>query len=138
MWRLWMSQSYFFSRVSLSIFFLEALNISWVEWNVKSQVFQNKTGWQLGPATWLSREFMPRANRIARLDFLSCSALVGVTAHLLYMLHSSASSGGLASMSQPRVPVASHCYFAQIWAFLHTLSHTTLTWFPTKYRITNC
>ena len=146
MWRLWMSQSYFFSRVSLSIFFLEALNILWVwgvfilewEWNAKSQVFQNETGWQLGLATWLSREFKPQANWIARLDFLSCSAPVGMTTHLLYMLHSCASSGGLASASQPRVLVASLCYFEQIWAFLHTLSHTTLIWFPTKYRVTNC
>ena len=37
-----------------------------------------------------------------------------------------------------RDPVASPCYFAQTWAFLHTLSHTTLTWFPPKYRVTNC
>ena len=28
-----------------------------------------------------------------------------------------------------------HCI---VWAFLHTLSHTTLTWFPPKYRVTNC
>ena len=39
---------------------------------------------------------------------------------------------------QPRVPVVSPYYFAQTWAFLHNLSHTTLTWFPPKYRVTNC
>ena len=100
--------------------------------------FQNKAGWRLDLATWLSSEFKPWANRIAKLDFLSCSALTGVTVHLVCMLHSCASSGGLPVASQLRVPVASPYYFAQTWAFLHTLSHTTLTWFPPKYRVTNC
>ena len=128
----------FFSRVSLSIFSLEAFNISWVwgvfilewEWNAKCQVFQNRASWRLSLATWLSREFKPRANRIARLEFLSYSVLAGVTVHLLCMLHLCASSGGL--------PPASPCFFAQTWAFLHILSHTTLTWFPLKYMVTNC
>ena len=84
----------FFYRVSLSIFSLEALNISWVwgvfilewEWNAKSQDFQNRAGWRLGLATWLSREFKLWANRIARLDFLSCSAPAGMTIQLLACL----------------------------------------------------
>ena len=125
MWRLWMSQSCF----SLGFLSLEALNISWVwevfilewEWNAKSQVFQNRAGWRLGLVTWLSREFKPRANRIVRLDFLSCSAPTSVTIHLLSMLHSCASSGGLLPVSHLWVPIASPCYFAQSWAFLHTL-----------------
>ena len=136
----------FFFRVSLSIFSPKALNISWIwgvfilewEWNAKNQVFQNRAGWGLGLATWLSREFKPRANRIAKLDFLSYSAPDGVTIHLLCMLHSCASSGGLLAASHLRVPVTSPCYFSQTWSFLHTLLHTTLTWFPSKYRVTNC
>ena len=84
----------FFSRISLSIFSLEALNISWVwgvfvlvcVWNAKSQFFQNRAGWQLGLATWLSREFKPQTNWMASLDFLSCSALAGMTLQLLSML----------------------------------------------------
>ena len=48
----------FSSRVSLSKFSLEALFLSWVkgvsilglEWNVKSQVFQNRASSQLGLA----------------------------------------------------------------------------------------
>ena len=31
--------------------------------------------------------------------------------------------------------VASPLLSAQSWTFLHTLSHTTLTWFPPKYRV---
>ena len=44
----------------------------------------------------------------------------------------------LATASHPRDPVVSPCFFAQSWAFLHTLSLTTFTWIPPKYRITNC
>ena len=50
-----MNQSFFFFRVSLSKFSQEVLFLSWVkgvfilgwEWNVKSQVFQNRAGSQL-------------------------------------------------------------------------------------------
>ena len=135
-----------FSRVYLSIFSLEALNILWVwgifmpvcVWNAKSQFFQNRAGWRLGLATWLSREFQLRGNWTARLDFLSCSATANMTVQLLCMLGTRATSGDLQAMSYPRDPVASPCFFAQSWAFLHTLSHTTLTWFPPKYKVTNC
>ena len=44
----------------------------------------------------------------------------------------------LAATSHSRDPIVSPNFFAQSWAFLHTLSHTILTWFPPKYRVTNC
>ena len=44
----------------------------------------------------------------------------------------------LAAASHLRDPVASPCFFALSWVFLHTLSLTTLTWIPPKYRVTNC
>ena len=136
----------FLSRISLSIFSLETLNILWVwgvfilvcVWNTKSQFFQNRASWWLGLATWLSREFKPRTNWMASLDFLSCSVPAGMILQLLHMLGTCATSSGLQAVSYPRGPVASPCYFAQTWEFLHTLSHTTLTWFPPKYRVTNC
>ena len=124
----------FFSRVSLSKFSLEALNISWVwtvfilmcVWNAKSQFFQNRAGWWLGLATWLSCEFKPRTNRMANLDFLSFSALAGMTLQLLRMLGTCATSSSLRVASYPRGPVVSPYYFAQTWAFIHTVSHITL------------
>ena len=129
----------FFSRVSLLIFSLEALNISWVwgvfilewEWNAKSQVFQNSVGWWLGLATWLSREFKPWANRITRLDFLSCSALAGVTVHFLCMLHSCALSGGLPAASPSRILNSNGktlliSKYSGIWLFLSSLSFCSL------------
>ena len=129
----------FFSRVSLSKFSLEALYISWcVRMECEESVFQNRAGWRLGLATWQSREFKLWANWMASLDFLSYSATAGMTVQLLCMLHSCASSDGLPVASHPRNPVVSPCFSAQSWAFLYTLSHTTITWFPPKYRVSKC
>ena len=100
----------------------------------KDSFFHNRVDWQLGLTTWLSHESKPRANWMASLDFLSCSATTGMTVQLLYMLHSCASSGGLQVASHLRDPAASPCFTAQFWAFLHT----TLTWIPLKYKVTNC
>ena len=129
----------FFSRVSLSIFSLEALNISWVwgvfilvcVWNTKSQFFQNRAGWWLGLATWLRREFKPRTNWMASMEFLSCSASAGMTLQLLRILGMCATSGGLQVARSSRKSLL-------LCTNLSISSHTTLTWFPPKYKITNC
>ena len=55
-----------------------------------------------------------------------------------YMLGTYASIWRLAVASHSRDPVASPCFTAQSWAFLHNLSHTTLTWFPPKHKVSNC
>ena len=114
----------FFSRVSLSKFSLEALFLSGVkgifilgwEWNVKSQVFQNKAGSRLGLAAWLSREFQPRGNWTASCPILSCSALAGVTLQLLACL---ACEQFLAACSRES-PARSN---RESLFFLHTLKH---------------
>ena len=85
--------------------------VGW-ERNAKSQFFPNRAGWQLGLVTWLSREFKPRVNRMARLDFLSCSAPAVVTVHLLCTLYSCAAVGDL--------PVASQLHVS---TYLHNLVH---------------
>ena len=84
----------FFSGVSLSKFFLEALFLSWVkrvfilgwEWNVKSQVFQNRAGLRLGLVVWLRCEFQPWGNWMANCPILFCSAPASVTLQLLACL----------------------------------------------------
>ena len=118
MWRLWMSQSCF-SLGFLSQYSLWKL--STFRGYTKSQFFQNRAGWWLGLATWLRLEFKPRTNWMASMEFLSCSALAGMTLQLLRILGTCATSGGLQVASYPRDPVAIPCYFAQTWAFLHTL-----------------
>ena len=73
----------FFSRVSLSKFSLKALLISWVSGSIYSRVRKEceesifpKQG---GLATGLSHEFKLRANGLASLGLLSCSATTGIT-----------------------------------------------------------
>ena len=106
-----------------------------VRMECEESVFQNKANQRLGLATWLSREFKPWANWIVSLDFLSCSTTVGMMVQLLCMLHSCASFSGLLVVSHPRDLVASPCYSAKSWVFLHIPLYTTLTWFPHKYRV---
>ena len=98
-----------------------------VRMECEESVFQNRAGWWLDLATWLSREFKLRANWMASLDFLSCSAIASMTVWLLYMLHLCASSGGLPVTSHLRDLVASPYFNAQSWAFLYTFSHTIFT-----------
>ena len=104
----------------------------------EESVFQNKADWLFGLAAWLSHEFKMRVNWMASLDFLSCSVTAGMTVQLLYMFHLCASFSSLPVASHPWYLVASPWFSAQSWAFLHTFSHTILTWFPPKYRVSKC
>ena len=79
---------------------------------MKNQFFPNRVVWRLGLATGLSREFKPRANGLASLGLLSCSATASMTLQLPCMLHTCANFGGL--------PVAIH---PRVFASLHNLEH---------------
>ena len=83
---------------------------------MKSQFFPNRVVWPLGLVTGLSREFKPRANGLASLGILSCSAIASMTLQLPYMLHVCANFGGLLVVSHPRVQL-------QVSASLHNLEH---------------
>ena len=111
-----------FSRVSLLEFSLEgSLKIvgirvyiySRVRRNVKSQFFSNKVFWRLDIMIGLSREFKPRANGLASLGLLSCSAIAGATLQLLACLARVQHSGGSQAASHPRDLATSPCFFAQ-------------------------
>ena len=114
----------FFSRISLSKLSQEALFLSWVkgvfilgwEWNVKSQVFQNRAGSRLGLATWVSCEFQLRGNWTASCPILSCSAPAGVMLQLLACL---AHEQLLAAYSHESPARSSR----ESLFFLHTLEH---------------
>ena len=88
----------FFSKVSLRFL---------------SQFFPNKVFWRLDLAVGLSRKFKPRANGLASLGLLSCSAIAGMTLQLLACLALVQHSGGLQVASHPRDLAASPCFFAQ-------------------------
>ena len=142
MWRLWMIQSYFslrflsqYSLWKLSIFRGYEGYLYLCAFRMRRVIFSQTelAGDLVSRLNWVassSREltklpvwtFCPMVLQLAwRFSFFACLARV----HLL-------------ATCKPRGSVASPCYFAQTWAFLHTLSHTTLTWFPLKYRVTNC
>ena len=136
----------FFSRVSLSKFSLEAIFLLWVkgvfilgwEWNVKSQVFQNRAGSRLGLAAWLSREFQPRGNWTTSCPILSCSTLAGMVLQLLAHLACEQLLAACSCESPVRSSCESLFFLAHSWAFLHTISLTILTRIPPNYRVTNC
>ena len=92
---------------------------------MKSQIFPNMVIWRLDLATGLSREFKPRANGLANLGLLSCSATTGATLQLLARLAHVHHSGGL----QPR---ATREIQSRVLTSLHKLdqffthSHTLL------------
>ena len=82
----------------------------------KDSFFPNRVVWQLDLATELSREFKPRANGLASLEILSCSATAGMTLQLPRMLYMCANFGGL--------PVTSHLWVQpRVSASLHNLEH---------------
>ena len=89
----------------------------------KVRFVTNRVVWRLGLAAWLSHEFEPWANCLARLKVLSCSALVGVILQLPYMVHTCASFGDLPVVSQPQDPVARN-YWVHTFELFFILSHT--------------
>ena len=133
----------FFFRVSLSKFSLEPLLQSWVkgvfilEWerNVKRQDLQNRGGSRLDLAT--SREIQSRDNRMASCPVLSCSAPASMTVHLPACL---ARVLRLAACSRklPARPSRESMFSCTLLNKLHSISLTTLTTNPPKYRVTKC
>ena len=83
---------------------------------MKTQFFPNRVVWRLDLATGLSRKFKPRANGLASLGLLSCSAIAGMTLQLPCMLHTCANFGDLPVASHPRVQL-------QVSTSLHNLKH---------------
>ena len=107
------------------------------EWNVKRQVFQNMAGSQLSLATWLSREIQPRDNRTTSCPILSCSAPASMTLQLLaclarVLLLATCSSESLVRSSRKTL------FSCTLLSIQNSISLTTLTTNPPKYRVTNC
>ena len=129
--KIWDESILFFSRVSFSKFSLEALFLSWVkgvfilgwEWNVKSQVFQNKAGSQLNWVASSSREVTERP------IVLFCPVVLHLACHFNFwhVWHGS-SFWQLIAASHPRDPVASPCFSC---IFLSISPHY-LTHYPYK------
>ena len=91
---------------------------------MKSQIFPNRVFWRLDLVIGLSREFKLRANGLASLGLLSCSATAGAMLQLLACLARVHHSGGLQPRAtreiQPRVPTSLH-KLEQFFTLSHTL-----------------
>ena len=145
MWKLWMSQSYFFSRF-LSQYSLWKLStfrgykgyLYWSE-NGMSRVRSFKTKLVGGLDSRLDWVVSSSHEVIERPICTFCPVVLQLAWrfnfwHAWHVFN----VWRLAAVSYPWDPVTSPFFFAQFWAFLHTFSLTTLTWIPPKYRITNC
>ena len=121
----------FFSRVSLSKFSLEAPFLSWVkrvyilgwEWNVKSQVFQNRASSRLDWVASSSHEVTERP------VVLFCPVVLQLAWRFnFWHAWHVCSFWWLAAASHPRDPVASPCFSCTL---LNISSHY-LTHYPYK------
>ena len=88
-------------------------------------------------AIGMSREFELRVNCQARLYFLSCSTLVVMTLQLLACFTRVALWQLASCESVARSNRETYLECTQL-EFLHIPSHTTLTLFAPKYRVSNC
>ena len=88
--------------------------------NAKSQFQLNRAFWRFKLATWTSHEFESRANCLARLEVLSCSAPAVMTLQLPCMLHTCATFGNLpvARSSHETLLECTHLEFSS-----HSLTH---------------
>ena len=91
---------------------------------MKSHILPNRVFWRLDLMTRLSREFKPRANGLASLGLLSCSATAGAMLQLLACLTRVHHSGSLQPRAtreiQLRVPTSLH-KLEQFFTLSHTL-----------------
>ena len=63
--------------------------------NANGQFQPNRAFWRLKLITGTSHEFELQANYLARLEVLSCSATIGMTLQLPFMLHTCSTFGDL-------------------------------------------
>ena len=103
---------------------------------MKSIFLQNRAFWRLILATGMSHEFESWDNCQTRLYFLSCSAptimFLQFSAYFTHVAFWQVASRESLARSSHENPLNTH-----ILEFLHTLSHTTLTLFSPKYRVSN-
>ena len=145
MWRLWMNQSCitleFLSQNSLwklSFFRGYMGYLYWGE-NGMWRVRFFKTGLARNLASWL--DWVARSSReiTKRPAILFCLVVLQLAwrFNFWHAWHVSI-FWRLAAASHPWDLVASLCFLAHSWTFHHTISLTTLTTIPPKYRVTSC
>ena len=86
-------------------------------WYIRSEIYKSRSKPQYVRQLYLVFMAWPAwVNGLASLGLLSCSAKVGMTLQLPYMLHACANFGGLLVASHPRVQL-------RVSTSLHNLEH---------------
>ena len=101
---------------------------------------------EAGTRGWISREARglqaakscTRAEHAGELNSHATWSTTGQKSRLAIKLARGLNSRLSQVASLPRDPAVSPCFTAQSWAFLHTFSHITLTWYPPKYSVSKC
>ena len=144
MWRLWMSQSCFplgflsqYSLWKLSTFRGYKGYLYWGE-NEMRRVRFFKTELAGGLDSWLDWAASSSHEVTERPVCIFCPVVLQLAWffnfwHAWHVFN----IWRLTAASHLRDQIVSPCFFALSWVFLHTLSLTTLTWIPPKYRVTN-
>ena len=145
MWRLWMNQSCFTlgflsqnSPWKLSFFRGYKGYLYWGE-NGMWRVRFFKTGLARGLASQL--DWVARSSReiTERPVVLFCPVVLQLAWRFnFWHAWHVCIFWRLAAASHPQDPVASLYFLAQSWAFQHSISLTTLTTIPPKYKVTKC
>ena len=94
--------------------------------------------WRLDLATGLSRKFKPWANDLASLELLSCSEQLAWRFNFWHAWHvcfnlAAYSCEPPAKSSRESLLLCTHLNNSS-----HSFTHTTLTWFSPKDRVSNC
>ena len=114
---------------------LSHTTLAWIppKYKVSKCWITSKLVWWLGLATWLSRKSELWANCLASLEVCL------VVLQLAWLFSSSAYFTHVSPLATCQLQASREALLsAHLWAFLHTLSHTTLAWIPPKYRISKC
>ena len=136
-WRLWMSQPCFFLGF-LSQNSLWKLSTFREYKDIYSRVYkecEESVTTKQGILTTRARDWNESpANCLVKPEVLSCNATASVTLQLpLHASHVCHSGDLPVTRSSRETPLN-----WTLLRFLHILSHTTLTWIPSKYRVSNC
>ena len=106
-------------------------------WNVRFFKTGVACGLWLGLVAWLSREIQPRDNRTASCSILSCIAPASMTLQLLACL-ACVLLLAACSRESPARSSRETLFFCTLLSIQHSISLTTLTTNPPKYRVINC
>ena len=104
----------------------------------RRHILPKRAFWRLDLATGLSREFKLRANGLANLGLLSCSEQLARHFSFWHAWHVCFNLAACSREPPARSSRESLLLCTHLSNSSYSLTHTTLTWFPPKYRVSNC